>query len=159
MQTGRYFGMADRALRHRLIAEVVAERSVRSQGELQVLLAERGTEVTQATLSRDLRELGLVKAPEGYRLPGGVRTVAVDPLDRAVGQFVTSVEPVGQLVVLRTGPGQAQLVAARLDEHPPKNSAGTIAGDDTIFIAARSPAAARTIAERLTAAVAEGGAV
>ncbi|MEM7756460.1 MAG: arginine repressor [Planctomycetota bacterium] len=150
--------MSARDDRHHLITEIVAERSVRSQGELQMLLAEHGTEVTQATLSRDLRELGLVKAPEGYRLPADGTTP--DPLERAVQQFVTSVEPVGQLVIVRTGPGQAQLVAALLDDAPPTNAAGTIAGDDTIFIAARSTGAARVIAERLGAhaGIGKGGA-
>ncbi len=148
MQSGRYFPVSTREDRLRLIEQIVAERAIRSQAELQQQLAELGEEVTQATLSRDLRDLGVVKAPEGYRTLDQ-NGFAETPLVRAVRQFVTSAEPVGQLVILRTGPGQAQLVAARLDEDPPPHAAGTIAGDDTIFIAARTPKGAVEIADRL----------
>jgi len=154
--------MADRAERLDLIAEIIARDPVPSQDALRERLAERGVDVTQATLSRDLRELGVVKAPDGYRMPdaalNGAAGAHESERDRAIRQFVTSIEPVGQLVVMRTGPGQAQLVAATLDDDPPAHTAGTIAGDDTIFLAARSAAAARMVAERLEHAAGIGGA-
>lgn len=148
--------MTARDERHRLIEGILTGGRVRSQDDLRVRLAESGVEVTQATLSRDLRELGVVKGPAGYEVP---RDAAAQPdRDRAIREFVTSIEAVGQLVILRTGPGQAQLVAATIDDDPPALTAGTIAGDDTIFLAARSPAAARTVAERLGVVAGVGGA-
>ncbi|MEM1185543.1 MAG: hypothetical protein AAGI53_11170 [Planctomycetota bacterium] len=148
--------MSARAERHHLIEGIFGQGAVRSQDELRRRLAEQGTQVTQATLSRDLRELGVVKGPDGYRIP--THGFTEPERDRALREFVTSVEAVAQLVVVRTGPGQAQLVAARLDDDPFAEMAGTIAGDDTIFIAARSLPAARTVADRLGSLAGVGGA-
>jgi transcriptional regulator of arginine metabolism len=135
--------------RLQLIQEILADGPVPSQADLRELLAERGAEVTQATLSRDLRDLGVVKAPEGYRPPIGSGAVTDTPLARSLRDFASSVDAVGQLVVVRTGPGQAQLVAACLDESPPPHAAGTIAGDDTIFVACTSVSNAQGVASHL----------
>ena len=145
--------MTTREERHALIGQIVSDAPVRSQDDLRHRLAERGTEVTQATLSRDLRELGVVKGPDGYGLPGESQGHA---RDRALREYVSGVEAVGPLVVVRTGPGQAPLRAAHLDDDPMPDTAdavaGTIAGDDTIFLAARTTGAARRVADRIAAA-------
>lgn len=137
------------------IVRVVREEAVRSQEELQRLLAERGIEATQPTLSRDVRELGLVKTPRGYALPG-----APDPgvdagrrlerLERVLAEAVLSVKVAGSLVVLRTPPAGAHPVAHAVDGADLPDAVGTIAGDDTVFVAAADPAAARALAARLS---------
>lgn len=147
-----------------MIADLIARRPVRSQSELRDLLAQRGIEVTQATLSRDLREMGVAKSPRGY-VPAGV-VLAAPPvangraLEDALRAFVIAAEQAGNLVVLRTGPGHAALVALELDRSPPPGVVGTIAGDDTIFVAARTAQQAARIAMQLkrTAHLAGGGA-
>jgi transcriptional regulator of arginine metabolism len=148
--------MDQRPRRHRRIAELLARREVRSQEALRELLAQEGLEVAQATLSRDLRELGVRKGPGGYELPssngngaGYAPPVVHAPLQRALAAYALSVEAAGSLVVIKTGPGQAQLVAFELDRSPPDGVAGTIAGDDTIFIACRSVAACARLASFL----------
>ena len=115
------------------IVRVVREEAVRSQEELQRLLAERGFEATQPTLSRDVRELGLVKTPRGYALPG-----APDPgldaerrlerLERVLADSVLSVKVAGSLVVLRTPPAGAHPVAHAVDGADLPEAVGTIAG-------------------------------
>ncbi len=146
-----------------MIADLIVRRPVRSQSELRDLLAQRGIEVTQATLSRDLREMGVAKSPRGY-VPAGVAvapppTAAGRALEGALRAFVTSAEQAGNLVVLRTGPGHAALVALELDRSPPPGVVGTIAGDDTIFVAARTIQQAARLAMQLkrTADLAGGG--
>ena len=146
--------MIARRARLASIVRLLERAPVPSHEALRLLLAEQGVEATQATLSRDLREIGAVKGPEGYTMPAPIgRATAPAPaplpplgLVAAVRSFVTSTQCAGALVVLRTGPGHASLVAAELDRDPPAGSLGTIAGDDTIFIACRSGAAARRIA-------------
>lgn len=138
--------MSERARRHQHIQHVLAAERVLSQQDLQRLLARRGIEVGQPTLSRDLRELGVVKTPHGYRLPGQLAassTGTPDALAAALRSFVLAADRSGAMLVLRTGPGHAQPVALELDRSPPDGVLGTIAGDDTIFIAARSETHAR----------------
>jgi transcriptional regulator of arginine metabolism len=117
-------------------------------------------EATQPTLSRDVRALGLVKGPSGYLPPSELASSAAADtasisgrrlarLDRLVHQFVVSVETAGALVVLHTPPADAQPVALAIDGAGLEEAAGTIAGDDTIFVAARSAAAAEALARRL----------
>jgi transcriptional regulator of arginine metabolism len=150
--------------RREVIRALLRERPIHSQKELQRLLRARGVEATQPTLSRDVRELGLVKGPSGYLAPSelasaGARDSASIPgrrqakLDRLVYQYVLSVEVAGSLVVLRTAPADAQPVALALDGAGLEGAAGTIAGDDTIFLAARSAAAAAKLARRLREAM------
>lgn len=133
--------MTGRARRQQVILDILQRQPVDSQEELRQTLAGRGIEVTQATLSRDLRELGAVKTPRGYQLPAnavagrGETARALTPLSRTLASFVTDVQAAGNLVVLRTGPGQAQIVALELDRAGLVGVAGCLAGDDTVFMA------------------------
>ncbi len=135
-----------RSSRQALITEILATGPIGSQEELRVELANRGVEVTQATLSRDLRELGVVKGPAGYVLLTGPWATASEPvsqpvspiagaLDRVLADYSRSAAQAGNLVVVKTGAGHAQVVAIELDRRPPPGVVGTVAGDDTIFIA------------------------
>jgi transcriptional regulator of arginine metabolism len=125
---------------------------VRSQAELVRLLASDGIEVTQATLSRDLEELGAVKIRDSwgqlvYAVPaeGGDRTPRLAPesgtgqtrLARAAGELLVAAESSANLVVLRTPPGGAQFLASVLDQSALVTVLGTIAGDDTVLVIAR----------------------
>ena len=134
------------------ILEVVDQEAVASQEELRQRLASRGIEATQATISRDLKELGLVKrAGDGaYVRPGFERSSpAVDEqLKKAVSNLVRKLERVGPLLVIRTDPGQAQSVAVLIDRAKVDEVAGTIAGDDTILIIGRGEEAAQALADR-----------
>ena len=142
--------MSKRA-RQELIRSILNEEQVASQERLRQTLASRGVEVVQATLSRDLRELGVVKGPRGYTIPGAVsRDRRSGALDRAVREFLVSATTAGNFVVLRTGPGRAQPVALEIDLAPPPGVLGTVAGDDTIFVAAENDAAAAHLAARFT---------
>jgi transcriptional regulator of arginine metabolism len=138
--------------RHKAILEVLDQGSVTSQEELQKLLHRRGFEAGQATLSRDIRELGLVKSAHGYALPGReVPSTDTDlpSVDRLVREFVTSVRAAQNLLVTKTSTGSAQPVAAALDnEHWPE-AIGTVAGDDTILIVCQSSRAADRLAGRI----------
>ncbi|MBK9966193.1 MAG: arginine repressor [Holophagales bacterium] len=138
------------------IVRLLKEEPVRSQEELQRLLAQRGFEATQPTLSRDVRDLGLVKTPRGYALPGTVDPADDAPrrlgrLERVLAESVVSVRVAGTLVVLKTPPAGAHPVARVLDEAGLPEAIGTIAGDDTVFVAALDAAAARALAARLFA--------
>lgn len=137
------------------IVRLVREEPVRSQEELQRLLARRGFDATQPTLSRDVRELGLVKTPRGYSLPGDAGPAAdaerrLGRLARVLADSLLSVRIAGTLVVLKTPPAGAHPLARALDEAELPEAVGTIAGDDTIFVAAPDPAAARALAARLS---------
>ena len=142
--------MTERARRQQRILDHIASGSVRSQESLQELLAAEGIQVAQATLSRDLRELGVAKGPTGYLLPGqdrpqnGERTLGL-----ALRSLALSIERGAATVVIKTGPGRAQYVAFELDRSPPTGVIGTLAGDDTIFVAAESDAAAERIEDEL----------
>ena len=136
--------------RQSAILEVVDQEAVRSQEQLRQRLASRGFDVTQATLSRDVKELGLVKrSSDGAYQPAGAQAApaptTIGALARALGEYLVNLEPVQQLVVLKTGPGQAQLLGLALDRARLPGVVGTIAGDDTVFIATRSPRAAATL--------------
>lgn len=137
--------------RHQAILELLDEGPVPSQDELQRLLRKRGLDAGQATLSRDIRELGLVKSAGGYSLPG--REAAPEPdlpsVDRLVREFVTSVRAAQNLLVTKTSIGSAQPVAAALDGENWPEALGTIAGDDTILIVCESNRAAGRLAGRI----------
>lgn len=130
------------AERRALVVELIHEGLGRSQHELVEALAERGVSVTQATLSRDLRELGAVKGPDGYHVDGH----AADPLAQALGQWLLSATPAQNLVVLRTPPGGASPLSVVLDAAAHPQVVGTIAGDDTILVVAPSSGAAAKLA-------------
>ena len=149
------------------ILRLVTGQPIRSQSELARLLQARGFSVAQATLSRDIRELGIVKGPSGYLPPdaGAAAPVpftagagAAGRLARTVADFVLSVERAGTLVVLRTVPAAAQAVAIAIDKAALDGAAGTIAGDDTVFIAARGTTAAGEVTRRLLSSLRPAGA-
>ena len=141
------------------IRQVVAQESVHSQEELRQRLATMGFVVTQATLSRDIKELGLVKrsADGAYHsagADGGSAAAATVALSRALGEFLLSVDISQQLLVVKTGPGQAQLLGLAIDRARLPDVLGTIAGDDTILVICRDPRCAqgaRTTLEQLAA--------
>lgn len=136
--------------RHKAILELLDETPVTSQEELQCLLHRRGLDAGQATLSRDIRELGLVKTSEGYVLPGRENGDAALPsVSRLVREFVTSVRAAENLLVTKTSVGSAQPVAAALDEENWPEAIGTIAGDDTILIVCEDKRAAGRLADRI----------
>jgi transcriptional regulator of arginine metabolism len=145
--------LTSRAARHARIVALLTEHPVRSQGELAELLAASGARVTQATLSRDLEELGAVK----LRSPDGGHPVYVVPRDgspltsrlnddappqrlaRMLSELLISAESSGNLVVLRTPPGASNFLASALDRASLPAVLGTIAGDDTILVVSRDP--------------------
>ncbi len=141
------------ALRRReAILALVRDGRPRSQEDLQQRLAAQGISVAQPTLSRDVRALGLARTPTGYAAPGAAREGgAAPPAERALRDFALAVEAAGSLVVVRTPSAAAPTVARALDEAALPGVVGSIAGDDTIFLATRGPAAARRIERRLRA--------
>jgi transcriptional regulator of arginine metabolism len=140
--------------RQSVILDVIDRQPVRNQEQLRRLVRAAGFDVTQATLSRDVRELGLVKggAAAAYQAAELVRSNGHPPkalLNRAVADYLTRVDRVQQLVVMRTGPGQAQLLGVALDSARLPEVVGTIAGDDTILVVARDARRARALVKRL----------
>jgi len=146
--------------RHEEIVRIVREQTVHSQDELLAILRKRGFRVTQPTLSRDIRELGLAKTPAGYVVPSDLASVtpiaAFTPrefreerLDQLLRDSVIFAEAAGNLVVLKTPPAAAQPVASALDSTPPKDTLGTVGGDDTIFVAFCHPASATAFAQHV----------
>ncbi|MCP2258488.1 transcriptional regulator, ArgR family [Streptoalloteichus tenebrarius] len=150
-----------RAARQARIVELVANFAIRSQAELARMLAAEGIEATQATLSRDLDELGAVKlrgADGGapiYVIPedgSPVRGVqgGTSRLARLLGELLVSADASANLAVLRTPPGAAQFLASALDRAALHEVVGTIAGDDTVMVIAREPLTGAELAERFT---------
>lgn len=135
-----------------MILELLDREPVRNQEQLRRGLRALGVSATQATLSRDIKELGLVKrASDGaYQRPSGPPPTngSSAGLGRALAEFVTHVDRVQQLIVLRTGPGQAHAAAIAIDRAHLPEVVGTIAGDDTILVIARDPRRARALAAR-----------
>jgi transcriptional regulator of arginine metabolism len=138
--------------RHQLILEVLRAHRVNSQEALRALLLERGTDVTQATLSRDIRELRLVKVPGAdgqpyYAVPDDWE--GTPPLETLLPTLFHSAEGVDHLLVVRTMKGGAQTVAAGIDWEEWPEVLGTLAGDDTILLVLRSPEFLGIVKERL----------
>lgn len=121
-----------------MIVGHLRRQPVPSQERLVELLADGGIRVTQATLSRDLAELGVVKGPAGYMLAGDAPQSADGGLERALRAMLVGGAVGGSLAVLHTGPGRASALALEIDRAGLKPVLGTVAGDDTIFVAARS---------------------
>ncbi len=138
-------------LRQRAILESVDRGPVHSQEDLQHILNRRGFDVGQATLSRDIRDLGLVKTSEGYALPQGENSSdpALPPVSRLVREFVASTRTAQNLLVVKTSVGSAQPVAAALDGEDWPEAIGTIAGDDTILIVCLDKKAAKRVEGRI----------
>ena len=140
--------------RHGVILDVIQRESISSKEMLRQRLHAAGLDVTQATLSRDLKELGVVKrAGDGaYQrsVPGAhAHTDTLGHLQRTTTEFLTRAERSEQLVVLRTDSGQAALLAIAIDRAALPEVLGTVAGDDTILVICRDAAAAQALVERL----------
>lgn len=162
-----------KAARHSRIVDTLSRRQVRSQSELVTLLAETGMEVTQATLSRDLDELEAVKlrGADGslvYAVPGeggeriphayaeqdgqagaDLHDLAGTRVARAAEDLLVSAEHSANIVVLRTPPGGAHLLASSIDHADPPSIIGTVAGDDTVMLVCRDPQGGAEVAESL----------
>lgn len=144
-----------RTQRHALLVEIIRDRPGSTQESLVEALAESGVEVTQATVSRDLAAIGAVRGPGGYRLPdqSDARPSTDDPaerLGRVLREHAVSFDPAATLVVVRTAPGHAQVLATELDRARPAGMVGCVAGDDTIFVAAPSEREAGRLLRRLS---------
>jgi transcriptional regulator of arginine metabolism len=151
--------------RRQLILDILRRRSVRSQGELLEILSRNGFDITQATLSRDLVELGAVKVREGrtlvYAVPGqgGDRTARVAPglhevssrLRRQCEELLVTARTSANLVVVRTPSGAANYLASAIDQADDPDVLGTIAGDDTIMIITSGAPQSQALASRLLA--------
>ena len=140
-----------KAARQAQLLQIVRGGAIRTQRELLNAMASRGVEISQVTLSRDLRELGLVKTAAGYREPN--QEAAPPPAEglmRVLREFLIDVRPAQNLAVLRTKPGGAGPVAVALDRAAWPEVVGTVAGDDTIFVATPSIRTARALCARLT---------
>ena len=143
-----------KARRQALLLELVDREPLHSQEQVRRRLQQRGFSATQATISRDIRDLGLVKrAGDGAYQRSGLDTptpeTALLALERAAAEFLRRVERVEQMVVIRTGPGQAQPLALALDRAQFPETVGTIAGDDTILVIARGARGASALLRRL----------
>ena len=152
MQPQRALGKSER---HRLIESVVSRKRVGTQFELIDALAHAGCVVTQATVSRDIRELGLEKThdPLGrprYSVPRNARRADPDEaLRNILGQFGRRVTPAGNIVVIQSELGSAPAIARALDELGHERIVGTLAGDDTCLVIAATERDARTLAREL----------
>jgi transcriptional regulator of arginine metabolism len=140
-----------KAARQKAILELLHRGPVESQEELQGFLAKRGFEAGQATLSRDIRELGLVKTTDGYT--AGRTTTIVEPVlpsvSRLVREFVVDVRLAQNLIVLKTSVGSAQPVAAAVDAEDWPEVVGTLAGDDTILVISPDNRTAQQLVRRI----------
>lgn len=127
---------ATKTFRHGQILRLVSSERIANQEDLRRRLAQKRMRVTQATLSRDLHELKLIKTSEGYRAPAvAIEDVSnVPPLTRALREFLLDIRPAENLLVLKTPPSGAQPLAAAVDGAKFPEIAGTIAGDDTVLI-------------------------
>jgi len=142
--------------RQQIITRLIAQENVCSQPHLQEMLKDQGIEATQATISRDLEELGAVK----IRVAGGdsiyaiaeyapARVAPSDQLRRVMAEWVAEVTSSGNLVVVRTPPGCAHVVASALDRSALSGLLGTVAGDDTIFCVAAEDIGGAGLADEL----------
>ncbi len=147
---------ADTNARRREIRSLVDTGDIASQSDLQMLLAEKGFEVTQATISRDLDSVGAQRIKDNggfrYRISrhADADNEALEASFEAIDEFVESLVTSGNLIVLKVPPGAAQFVASRIDEAELDGSLGTIAGDDTILVIADEQVGVATLSRRLT---------
>ncbi len=148
--------MSSKVQRQQTISKLVTKQAVSNQPQLVDLLAAEGIAATQATVSRDLEDLGAVKV----RVPGGETVYAIpefeparlapeDQLRRVLGEWVAEVKRSGNLVILRTPPGCAHVVASALDRSGMSGLLGTVAGDDTLLCVAEESMGGEALAARL----------
>ena len=142
--------------RQRAITDLIRSDALSSQEELAERLGSLGFAATQATISRDLEQIGAIKVRRGgqlsYALPGSVRDAGGPRLAAVFRDWVRSVDTAGNLVVIKTPPGSAHLVGVALDGSELPEIVGTICGDDTIFVACRAAKDASTLSSKLRAA-------
>ena len=143
-----------KSYRQAAILDIVDGAPITSQEQLREQLQARGIRATQATLSRDIRDLGLIKRPSdgAYRRPGDALESGVDVeavFRSAVTDYLKRYETVSQMLVLKTDSGEAQPLAVAIDRTRAHEIVGTIAGDDTILVICRTPAAADALARLL----------
>ena len=148
--------MVMKARRQAAIVELVANEQIHSQEQLRARLKARGHRVTQATLSRDIRDLGLVKrsADGAYQAQGTEQPAppnAGAALQKAMAEYASGVACVQQLIVVRTGPGLAQPLALAIDRAKLDDVVGTLAGDDTILVISQGSRQAKALARQLEA--------
>ena len=146
-----------RARRLRTLADLLRSGTLASQEEATERLAALGYAVTQATVSRDLEQLGAVKVKRGgilsYALPDqiGGADWSAGRLERILTEWALSIEAAGQLIVIKTPPGSAHLVASAIDHSGLPEIAGTVSGDDTLFLAVRDGIAIPALLRRFEA--------
>jgi len=145
-----------KAFRQGQIQKIIRSRNVHTQDELAEALQALGVEATQVTLSRDIRELGIVKTPDGYRELEAIEEAPASHTDarRAVEEFLRDMRVAQNLLVLKTDPGNANALAVALDHAPWQDVVGTIAGDDTVLVIAPDPEGAKRLQMTLAAAMA-----
>jgi transcriptional regulator of arginine metabolism len=148
--------MVMKARRQAAVLDVINNDEIRSQEQLRAKMRARGYDVTQATLSRDVRDLGLVKrsADGAYQQQGAeaqVPPAAGAALQKAMAEYASGVDCVQQLVVVRTGAGMAQPLALAIDRAKLEDVVGTLAGDDTILVISRDARHAKALARQLEA--------
>jgi transcriptional regulator of arginine metabolism len=153
----------NRRERQGAILELVRDRALSTQAEVAAALRETGYDVVQTTVSRDIAELGLVKvrAPSGrlvYASPGGSDADRLRALGSAMRRYAVTVEAAGQLVIVTTPSGYANALAQAMDEASHPSVAGTLAGDNTIFVAARDGVAAQALEDELAGYLLQGAA-
>ena len=131
------------------ILKLVGAGAVASQDDLKRLLAQQNLRVTQATLSRDLQELKLVKTPDGYRPLESAEAAAQPALERVLREYLLDIRDAQNLLVLRTPAGAAQPLAVALDREQLPEVVGTIAGDDTVLVITPSRKSCVTLRKRM----------
>ena len=138
----------NKSFRHGQILRIIRARRIHTQSELADALKESGIETTQVTLSRDIRELGLVKTAEGYRQ---IAREAGPELATVASEFLQDVRTAQNLIVLKTSPGNANTLAVALDAADWPEIVGTVAGDDTILVVTPDNDTAAQVRGRLMA--------
>jgi transcriptional regulator of arginine metabolism len=140
------------------IQKIIRSRNIHTQEELSEALEALGIRATQVTLSRDIRELGIVKTPEGYREIEALEETgsAQAGIRRAVAEYLRDIRLAQNLLVLKTDPGNANALAVALDRAPWPDVVGTIAGDDTVLVIAPDTRAALKLRARLASAQPKG---
>ena len=146
---------ARKTFRHGQILRLVTDGSIANQEDLRRRLAAQRLRVTQATLSRDIQELRLVKTHGGYKSASTVPedSAPLPRLARALGEFLQDIRPAENLLVLKTPPSGAQPLAAAVDGAKFPEIAGTIAGDDTVLIITPNKKARESLQRRIEALV------
>jgi transcriptional regulator of arginine metabolism len=137
----------NKSYRHGQILKLIRGRPIRTQEELASELRKLGVPATQVTLSRDIRELGLVKTADGYQQ--GMPEPAGPDLETVAAEYLLDIRPAQNLLVLRTLPGSASPLAVAIDHAQWPDIVGTVAGDDTVLVVAPDEARAKSVRERL----------